>query len=98
VGRLQAGQLDAGFFYGVEAAAASLKTVPLVGTKLQAKYTVAQVNRDPDPAGASAFVKFLLSKAGRKLMLANGINPTAKAPFTPGPTTTTTAPVTTTTS
>ncbi|HEV2427748.1 MAG TPA: extracellular solute-binding protein, partial [Acidimicrobiales bacterium] len=62
VGRLQAGQLDAGFFYGVEAAAASLKTAPLVGTRLQAKYTVAQVNRDPNPAGASAFIKFLLSK------------------------------------
>lgn len=99
VGRLQAGQLDAGFFYGVEAAAASLTTVPLVGTKLQAKYTVAHVNRDPNSAGATAFVHFLLSKAGRKLMLANGINPTAKAPFTPGPsTTTTTTPATTTTS
>ena len=33
VGELQAGQLDAGFFYGVEAAAADIKTVPLTGTQ-----------------------------------------------------------------
>jgi molybdate transport system substrate-binding protein len=31
VGELQAGQLDAGFFYGVEATAADLKTIPLTG-------------------------------------------------------------------
>jgi len=31
VGDLQAGQLDAGFFYGVEASAAHLKSVPLTG-------------------------------------------------------------------
>ena len=96
VGELQAGQLDAGFFYGVEAAAARLKTVPLVGTRLQAQYTVTHVNRDPDPAGARAFTAFLLSKAGRKILRANGIAPTAKASWTAGPpATTTTLPTTT---
>jgi molybdate/tungstate transport system substrate-binding protein len=75
VGDLQAGQLDAGFFYGVEAAAAHLKTVPLKGTDLSAQYTVAILNRAPHQAAAKAFVKFLLSAAGRTILKRYGVTP-----------------------
>jgi molybdate/tungstate transport system substrate-binding protein len=73
VGQLQAGQLDAGFFYGVEAAAASIKTVPLVGTRLAGDYTITVLNRAPHDASARAFVAFLLGRAGRKILESNGI-------------------------
>jgi molybdate/tungstate transport system substrate-binding protein len=75
VGDLQSGQLDAGFFYAVEAAAAHLKTVPLVGTHLSGQYTVALLNRAPHEAAAKAFVAFLLSKAGQKILKSNGVTP-----------------------
>jgi molybdate/tungstate transport system substrate-binding protein len=101
VGQLQAGQLDAGFFYGVEAAAAHLKTVPLKGTALSGQYTVAILNRAPHQAAAKAFVTFLLSKSGRSILSKYGVTPlvpplVTKASST-GSTTTTTS-VTTTTS
>ena len=79
VGDLQAGQLDAGFFYAVEAAAAHLKTVPLVGTHLSGQYTVAILNRAPHAAAARAFVKFLLSAAGQKILKDNGVTPIVPA-------------------
>lgn len=105
VGNLQAGQLDAGFFYAVEAAAANLKTVPLVGTHLSGQYTVALLNRAPHRAAAKAFIKFLLSDPGRTILKANGVTPivpartfgvsaasSARATPTPTPTTSTTTP------
>ena len=94
VGELQAGQLDAGFFYGVEAKAAKLSTVPLVGTGLYAKYTVALLNQAPHGAAAQAFISFLLGKQGRKILTANGVAPIVPAPLFNSlnlPTTTTTA-------
>lgn len=76
VGRLQAGQLDAGFFYGVEASAAHLPTVPLRGVKtLSAIYTVTIVHRSPDGSAARAFVAYLLGEKGRAILAANGITP-----------------------
>ncbi len=78
VGELQAGQLDAGFFYAVEAAAAHLATVPLVGTGLAGDYTVALVNRAPHPGPARAFIRFLLSGEGRRLLARNGVTPLAR--------------------
>ncbi|HEY5120007.1 MAG TPA: substrate-binding domain-containing protein [Acidimicrobiales bacterium] len=84
VGRLQAGQLDAGFFYAVEAAAAHLKTVPLTGTGLSAEYTVAVLNKAPHAAAAKAFVKFLLSASGRKILKANGVAPIFPVKFVAG--------------
>lgn len=100
VGDLQAGQLDAGFFYGVEASAAHLRTVPLQGTELDAQYTVAILNRAPHEAAAKAFVKFLLSAAGRSILKRYGVTPMVppqeiRASSTP--TTTTTIATTTTT-
>ncbi len=75
VGRLQAGQLDAGFFYGVEAAAAHIQTVPLVGTHLAGQYTITVLNRAPHPAAARAFVVFLLGKDGQEILKADGVEP-----------------------
>jgi molybdate/tungstate transport system substrate-binding protein len=73
VGQLQAGQLDAGFFYGVEAAASDIKTVPLTGTKLAGVYTLTVLNRAPHEAAARAFVGFLLGKDGQAILKKNGI-------------------------
>jgi molybdate/tungstate transport system substrate-binding protein len=73
VGELQAGQLDAGFFYGVEAAAANLKTVPLTGTSLAGDYTITILNKAPHEAAAVAFVNFLLGKSGQKILAKNGV-------------------------
>jgi molybdate/tungstate transport system substrate-binding protein len=78
VGQLQAGQLDAGFFYGVEAASAGLKTVPLTGTNLAGDYTVTILNKAPDQPAARAFVKYLLSKAGQRILKKNGITSIVK--------------------
>jgi molybdate/tungstate transport system substrate-binding protein len=75
VGELQAGQLDAGFFYAVEASSAHLKTVPLTGTNLGAHYTIAILKNAPHAAGARAFLKFLLGPSGAKILKANGITP-----------------------
>jgi molybdate/tungstate transport system substrate-binding protein len=73
VGQLQAAQLDAGFFYGVEAAAANIKTVPLSGTKLAGVYTITILNRAPHDTAARAFVAFLLGNHGQRILAKNGI-------------------------
>ncbi len=73
IGELQAGQLDAGFFYGVEASAAKLKTVPLTGTSLVAKYTITILNRAPHQAAAAAFVNFLLGEGGKSILASDGV-------------------------
>jgi molybdate/tungstate transport system substrate-binding protein len=72
VGRLQAGQLDAGFFYAGEAKAAGLPTVPLTGQNLNATYTITELKNAPDPAGAAAFIRYLLGPDGRKVMQEGG--------------------------
>jgi molybdate/tungstate transport system substrate-binding protein len=73
VGRLQAGQLDAGFFYAAEAKAAGIPTVPLGHLTLTATYTATVLRGAPDPAGARAFVAFLLGPQGRRLLTDAGI-------------------------
>ncbi|MGH9104843.1 MAG: substrate-binding domain-containing protein [Acidimicrobiales bacterium] len=75
VGRAQSGQLDAGFFYGVEAAAAHIPTVPLSGFRLFATYTVATVNRAPHPAGAARFAAFLRAAKTQSVLRADGMTP-----------------------
>ena len=80
VGRLQAGQLDAGFFYTVEASAAKIPTVSLGPIAETATYTITTLNRAPDAAGGEAFVKFLLSRLGERLLARVGlahVRPTA---------------------
>jgi molybdate/tungstate transport system substrate-binding protein len=78
VGRLQSGQLDAGFFYTSEAAAAKIPTVPLTGEDLKATYTVTILNRARHEKAAEAFVAYLLGIKGRAMLEADGftlINP-----------------------
>jgi molybdate/tungstate transport system substrate-binding protein len=75
VGRLETGQLDAGFFYAVEARTAKLSTVGLWPVYKYAEYTVTILKRAPNPRGAAALVRYLLY-AGRTYSLkSNGLNP-----------------------
>lgn len=74
VGRLKLGDLDAGFFYAVEATAAKFPTVALSGfSNLQATYTIATVNGAPHPAGARAFVSWFTGPAGEKILNHEGL-------------------------
>jgi len=73
VGRLQAGQLDAGFFYGVEAAAADITTVPIPGPTLEAVYTITVLNNAPHQAAADAFITYLLGPGGAAALRAQGL-------------------------
>ena len=75
VGRLQAGQLDAGFFYGVEATAATprLKTITLAPVKLSAKYELTILNGAAHQAGAVAFVAWLLGPEAAPVLKAEGV-------------------------
>jgi molybdate/tungstate transport system substrate-binding protein len=73
LGRLEAGQLDAGFFYSIEAQAAKLQTVaPPLGTHYSARYTITVLNNAPNSAGGLAFVKFLLGPQGTGLLQQDG--------------------------
>ena len=74
VGRLQAGQLDAGFFYAVEASAAKIPTISLGGKfKFHATYTITVLNGAPDENAAVAFVSFLVGKKGSKILHNSGL-------------------------
>jgi molybdate/tungstate transport system substrate-binding protein len=72
VGRLQSGQLDAGFFYAAEAKAAGIPTVPLGSLKLSATYTVTVLRGAPNAANARAFVRYLLGPKGRAGLQTSG--------------------------
>jgi molybdate/tungstate transport system substrate-binding protein len=75
VGRLQAGQLDAGFFYAIEASVAHIATVPLTPVEKTAAYTVAILNRAPHQAGAEAFVRYLLAASSAPTLTGSGLTP-----------------------
>lgn len=74
VGRLQSGQLDAGFFYTAEAVAAKIPTVPLTGEDLKATYTVTVLNNAPHEAAAEAFVAYLLGTSGQAVLKQDGFD------------------------
>jgi molybdate/tungstate transport system substrate-binding protein len=73
VGRLQAGQLDAGFFYAIEASAAHFPTVPLTGSDEHASYTLTVVSKAPHPTSADAFIAYVLGAEGKKLLASYGL-------------------------
>lgn len=74
VGRLQAGQLDAGFFYRNEAVTAHIPFItPPAALTMGALFTIALPAGGQDPAGAVAFVKFLLGPRGQALMRQAGL-------------------------
>ena len=79
VGRLQAGQLDAGFFYGVEATAANITTVTLGSIKLVSEHTITVVNQAPHAASAAAYVGYLLGSAGSAILRKEGLSLTSPA-------------------
>jgi molybdate/tungstate transport system substrate-binding protein len=60
VGRLQAGQLDAGFFYENEAVEAGIPVIPIKPAEQVADYTVTILKDAPAQAGAEEFVRYLL--------------------------------------
>ena len=79
VGRLQSGQLDAGFFYTSEAVPAHIPTVTLGAVHLAATYTLTVLNKAPHAAGGNAFAQYLLGPSGKSTMTADGLTLT---PFT----------------
>ncbi len=81
VGRLQSGQLDAGFFYGIEADSAHIPTVSLAPVYKYALYTLTILNRAADPSGAAAFVRFLLNSERTATLKRNGLTPLPKPLF-----------------
>ena len=74
VARLQSGQLDAGFFYTVEAVPANIPTVPLAGVSLKATYTISTLAGAPNEAGAEAFVAYLLGPSGQAFLNQDGFD------------------------
>ena len=74
VGRLQSGQLDAGFFYSTETSDAKVPAVslpPAIAPK--AVYTVTIVRGAPDAKAAEKFVAFLLGEHGQALLRQHGL-------------------------
>jgi len=74
VGLLQAGQLDAGFFYAAEAADAGIPTVSLGDIHYAAQYTLTVLNDAPDAKAAQAFVKFLFGPLGTTILEHDGLS------------------------
>ena len=75
VGRLQSGQLDAGFFYSTETSDLKIPAVaPEAALHAQADYTLTILADAPNAGGAARFVNFLLSKQGEALLKAHGID------------------------
>jgi molybdate/tungstate transport system substrate-binding protein len=74
LGRLEAGQLDAGFFYANEAKEAGLATVGLSPVSLSASYTITILEHAPHHAAAMSFVSYLLGRSGRRLLTADGLH------------------------
>jgi len=75
VGRLQSGQLDAGFFYSTETSDLKIPALqPAPELQAKASYTLAILNDAPNSTGAARFVDFLLSAEGRALLKQHGVD------------------------
>jgi molybdate transport system substrate-binding protein len=78
VGRLQSGQVDAGFFYSTETADLKIPSIPLQPeVALGANYTITVLRDAADPDGAAKFINFLLGKQGQDLMHEHGLTTVA---------------------
>jgi molybdate/tungstate transport system substrate-binding protein len=74
VGRLQSGELDAGFFYSTETSTGRIPAVsPPAEIAPKAEYTVTILRDPPNPAAADRFVVFLLGPKGRAVLKAHGL-------------------------
>jgi molybdate/tungstate transport system substrate-binding protein len=76
--QLQKGHLAAAFFYGVDADADGLKTVPLGSLDLVAPYMISILRNSPHEGAAASFVKFLLRKSSAAILAKGGV--TEKSP------------------
>src|SRR5580692_11028935 len=74
VARLQAGQLDAAFFYTIEATPVNIPTVPLTGEDLKATYTISTLKGAPNEPGAEAFTAYLLGPSGQAVLKQDGFD------------------------
>jgi molybdate/tungstate transport system substrate-binding protein len=75
VGRLQSGQLDAGFFYSTETTDLKIPPIALPAeTTLSAHYTATILRGAPNPAGGARFIGFLLGTEGQALMRQHGLD------------------------
>jgi molybdate/tungstate transport system substrate-binding protein len=75
VGRLQSGQLDAGFFYSTETSDLKIPAFqPAPELAAKASYTLTILSDAPNSAGAARFVDFLLSAQGRALFKQHGVD------------------------
>src|ERR1700733_482652 len=75
VGRLQSGQLDAGFFYSTETSDLKIPSIrPAPELQAKASYTLTILGDAPNSAGATRFVDFLLSEKGRELLKEHGVD------------------------
>ncbi|MDA8346088.1 MAG: extracellular solute-binding protein [Thermaerobacter sp.] len=74
LGRLQSGQLDAGFFYSNEAAQAHIPVIHLpAALQFDATFTVTVLRGAPHAAAAQAFIRFLLGKEGQAILRGDGL-------------------------
>ncbi len=75
VGRIQSGQLDAGFFYSTESTDAKIPSVVVpAAIAPKAVYTVTILRDAPDASGASRFVAFLLGRQGQQILRQHGLS------------------------
>lgn len=75
VGRLQSGQLDAGFFYSTETSDLKIPALrPAPELQAKASYTLTILGDAANPNGATRFVNFLLSAKGRALLKEHGVD------------------------
>jgi molybdate/tungstate transport system substrate-binding protein len=75
VGRLQSGQLDAGFFYSTETSDLKIPALrPAPELQAKASYTLTILSDAPNREGASSFADFLLSATGRELLKQHGVD------------------------
>jgi molybdate/tungstate transport system substrate-binding protein len=75
VKKIQAGELDVGFFYAVETTDAGLTAIDLpAGITPKAIYTLTILQNAPSPDGAQKFVSFLLGSKGSALLKEHGLS------------------------
>jgi molybdate/tungstate transport system substrate-binding protein len=87
VGRLQSGELGAGFFYSIETAKAHIPAIALpAALAFGAEYTVTILRTAPNPEGAERFLAFLLGPEGRRLMERHGLSREKPALYGSAPT------------
>ncbi|HVH77228.1 MAG TPA: extracellular solute-binding protein [Stellaceae bacterium] len=80
VGRLQSGQLDAGFFYASETADDRIPAARLpAAVAPKARYTITILRGAPHGQAAEAFLAYLLGPQGRAFLKQHGLDPVAPA-------------------